>query len=80
VPLFVLHHHHAAEECGAAYGAFKGGHSPLRHGAALASCGDGGHEMWWTVEAVNEIEALGFLPYFLVERTTATKVAQTNIP
>ena len=67
-------------ECGAAYASFKGGTSPLRHQAALASCGDGGHAMWWTVEAANETEALGLLPYFVVERTTATKVAQIDIP
>ena len=78
--LFLLHHRHAAEDCGAAYASFKGGTSPLRHRAALASCGEGGHAMWWTVEAANETEALGLLPYFVVERTTVTKVAQIDIP
>jgi hypothetical protein len=80
VPMFVLHHRHAAEDCGAAYASFKGGNSPLRHRAALASCGDGGHAMWWTVEAADEVEALGLLPYFVVERTTAAKEAQIDIP
>jgi hypothetical protein len=36
--------------------------------------------MWWTVEAANETEALGLLPYFVVARTTATKVANVDIP
>ena len=36
--------------------------------------------MWWTVDAVNETEALALLPYFVVERTTATKVARIDIP
>jgi hypothetical protein len=36
--------------------------------------------MWWTVEAASEAEALGLLPYFVVSRTTATKVAQFDIP
>ena len=78
--LFLLHHHHAPEECGAAYASFKGGSSPLRRQAALASCGEGGHAMWWTVEAPTETEALGLLPYFVVERTTPTQVARVDIP
>jgi hypothetical protein len=80
VGLFLLHHHHAPEECGATYASFKGETSPLRHQSALASCGEGGHAMWWTVEAPSETEALGLLPYFVVERTTATKVARVDIP
>jgi hypothetical protein len=36
--------------------------------------------MWWTVEAADEVEALGLLPYFVVERATATKVAEIDIP
>ncbi len=36
--------------------------------------------MWWTVEAASETEALGLLPYFVVERTIATKVARIDIP
>jgi hypothetical protein len=80
MPLFVLHHHHDPQDCGAAYASFKGVNSPLRHSAALASCGEGGHAIWWTVEAASETEALGVLPYFVVERTIATKVAKVDIP
>ena len=36
--------------------------------------------MLWTVEATSETEALGLLPYFVVERTTVTRVAQIDIP
>ena len=78
--LCVLQHHHAPEECGAADASYKGGSSPRRHRAALASCGEGGHAMWWTEAAANEAEALGLLPYFVVERTTATKVVNIDIP
>jgi hypothetical protein len=78
--LFLLQHRHAPDECGAAYASFKGGTSPLRQEAALASCDEGGHAMWWTVEAANETEALGLLPYFVFQRTTVTKVAQIAIP
>ena len=76
---FLLHHRHARDECGAAYASFKGGTSPLRHRAA-PSCGEGGHAMWWTVEAADETEALGLLPYFFVARTAVTRVAEVEIP
>ncbi len=77
---YVLCHRHQAHECGVVFASFKGHSSPLRHRATLASCRSGGHAMWWTVEAANETEALGLLPYFVVERTTVTKVAQIEIP
>jgi hypothetical protein len=80
MPLFLLHHTHDAQECGASFAAFKGGTSPLRHRSALASCDEGGHAIWWTVQAADEGAALGFLPYFVVERATATKVAEVEIP
>ena len=47
---------------------------------ALASCRGGGHAIWWTVDAANEAAALGLLPYFVGERTTATEVAEVDIP
>jgi hypothetical protein len=80
VALFLLHHHHDPHECGAAFASFKGEESPLRHRAALASCGEGGHAIWWTVDAANETAALGLLPYFVVARTTATRVSHVDIP
>lgn len=78
--LFVLHHRHQPDECGAAYASFKGEQSRLRHSVALASCRGGGHAIWWTVDAANEAAALGLLPYFVGERTTATEVAEVDIP
>jgi len=80
VALFLLHHRHEPHECGASYASFKGETTPLRHRAAIASCGDGGHAIWWTVTAANETEALGLLPYYVVERTKATRVAEVDIP
>ena len=79
VPMFVLHHRHAAEECGAAYASFKGGKpfsaSRLRSPpAATAGTRCGGPSR------PHEAEALRLPPYFVVERTTATKVAQIDIP
>ena len=44
------------------------------------SCRSGGHEIWWTVDAESEQEALGLLPYYVAERTTITRVSEVRIP
>lgn len=77
---FLLHHHHEPRECGVVFAAFKGYKSPLRHQPTLASCGSGGHSIWWTVEAASEADALALLPYYLAGRTTATRVTDVQIP
>ena len=59
---------------------FKGHASPLRHRGTLASCGSGGHEIWWTVDAASEEEALALLPYYVAERTSVTRVDEVQIP
>ena len=53
---------------------------PLRHQPTLASCRSGGHAIWWTVEAATETDALGLLPTYVAERTTATSVSEVQIP
>ena len=80
MPCFLIHHRHDARECGAAYAAFKGGESPLRHGAALSTCRFGGHDIWWLVEAPGAPQALALLPWFLARRATATHVGPVEIP
>jgi hypothetical protein len=80
VSLFLLQHRHQPHECGAAYASFKGGQSPLRHTVALSSCLMGGHTIWWTVDASDEAAALGLLPQFVGRRTTATEVAEVDVP
>ena len=80
MPCFLLHHRHAPRECGVVFASFNGHESPLRHRATLASCRPGGHEIWWTVEAANEAEALQLLPFYVASRTTATVVDQIEIP
>jgi hypothetical protein len=80
MPRFLIHHQHAADECGVAYAAFRGHESPLRHRATLSSCAFGGHAIWWSVQAAGEAEALGLLPYFVAERATATQVGEVDIP
>jgi hypothetical protein len=80
MPRYLLHHRHQAHECGVVYAAFKGSASPLRHQAALASCRSGGHAVWWWVEAPTQTDALRLLPYYVAERTTATRVSEVDIP
>jgi hypothetical protein len=77
---YLLQHRHEAQECGVAFASFKGHASPLRHEATIGSCRSGGHELWWTVEAASEAEALALLPHFVAERTTATRVSDVGIP
>ena len=77
---YLLHHRHEPEECGVVFASFKGHHSPLRHQTTLASCRTGGHEIWWTVDADSEADALRLLPYYVAERTTITRVGEVQIP
>ena len=77
---FLIHHRHAAHECGVAFSAFRGHESPLRHQPALASCAEGGHEIWWTVEAASEADALALVPFFVAERSIAVTVTEVQIP
>jgi hypothetical protein len=46
----------------------------------IASCISGGHEIWWTVDARTERDALALLPSFVATRTTATRVGEVEIP
>lgn len=80
MPRFLIQHRHEPTECGVVFAAFKGHESPLRHRATLASCGFGGHAIWWSVEAGSEAEALGLLPFYVAERATATQVDEVEIP
>lgn len=77
---YLLHHRHEPHECGVVFAAFRGLQSPLRHRATLASCRSGGHAIWWTVQADSENDALALLPFYVAERTTATRVSEVDIP
>lgn len=77
---YVLHHRHTPDECGVVFASFKGNESPLRHRATLASCRSGGHEIWWTVHAESEEDALKMLPFYVAERTTIARVSKVRIP
>ena len=77
---YLLHHRHEPRHCGVAFASFAGHESSLRHGRALGSCDYGGHAIWWTVDAPSATDALALLPFFVAERTTATKVCEVDIP
>ncbi len=77
---YLLHHRHQPRECGIVFASFKGHQSPLRHHAALASCPSGGHEIWWTVQAETETDAVLLLPFYVAQRTTVTRVSEVQIP
>ena len=77
---FFLHHRHEPHECGVVFASFKGYASPLRHQLTLASCRSGGHEVWWTVEAATEVDALRQLPAYVADRTKVASVTEVEIP
>ena len=80
MPRYLLQHNHQPDECGIVFASFRGHGSPLRRQPTLASCRSGGHAIWWTVEAASEQDALGLLPAYVADRTTATSVSDVQIP
>ena len=80
MPSYLLEHRHDALECGVVFAAFKGHESPLRRQKALASCRSGGHAIWWTADADSASDALALLPYYVAQRTIATRVTKVDIP
>jgi hypothetical protein len=80
VPTFLLTHHHTAAQCPTMFAAWRGFASPLRHRDALSSCPNGGHHLWWMVEAPDEAAALGQLPECVGRQTEVTSVRPFPIP
>jgi hypothetical protein len=80
MPVFLLHHQHEPGDCEAAFAAWTGFASPLRHRPAASTCLAGGHALWWRVQAEDGAAALGLLPRFVADRTTATQVRDVEIP
>ena len=80
VPTFLLTHHHTALECAQVFAAWRGFTSPLRHRDALSSCPQGGHRLWWVVDAPDEAAALGQLPANVSRQTEVTNVRLFPIP
>jgi hypothetical protein len=80
MPTFLLHHRHTAAECAAAFAAWRGYESPLRHRRAPSTCLAGDHSVWWQVSATDAAAALAMLPRYVRERTTLTRVRDVEIP
>lgn len=80
MPTFLLTHRHRPPECGVAFAAWRGFQSPLRHHSTLSSCVEGGHSIWWQVEAGSQAEALALLPEWVAERSEAASVREVRIP
>lgn len=80
MPFFLLHHQHQPHECAAAFAAWQGFDSPLRHRTARSSCLTGGHGVWWTVEAADRAGALALLPRFVATRTTPIQIREVDVP
>ena len=78
--MFLVCHRHEPGECRFAYAAWKGFDSPLRHGRATASCANGGHSLWWTIDAENAEGALALLPPYVAQRAEAVPVSEVPIP
>jgi len=80
MPIFLLHHQHTAHDCAAAFAAWRGFASPLRHRRTASTCLAGDHSIWWRVQAENGAAALALLPAFVARRTTLVEVRDVEIP
>jgi hypothetical protein len=80
MPVYLLHHQHAPLDCAAAFAAWSGFDSPLRHRPAASTCLAGGHALWWRVRAEDRAAALALLPRYVAARTTAVEVREIEIP
>jgi hypothetical protein len=80
MPEFHLHHRHRPGECAAAFAAWTGFESPLRHRQAASTCLAGGHTLWWNVHAEDRTAALGLLPRYVAVRTTVVEFREIEIP
>ncbi len=80
MPFFLLHHRHEPAECAAAFAAWSGFDSPLRHAQAASTCLSGGHAIWWRVQADDRAAALALLPRYVARRTVPIEVRDVEIP
>ena len=58
----------------------RGSASPPRNHSALSSCVEGGHEIWWRVQADGPDAALLLLPGYVAARTRPVEVREVPIP
>ena len=77
---YVLQHRHTADECAAAFAAWRSFQSPLRQRTAPCTCLADGHAIWWFVDAPDAQAALDLLPPFVRTRTEPVLVRDVLIP
>jgi hypothetical protein len=80
MPTFLLQHRHDPGDCAAAFAAWLGFTSPLRHLPAASTCLVGGHALWWRVQAEDSAAALALLPAFVARRTIPIAIRDVDIP
>ncbi len=80
MPSYLLHHHHDPADCAAAFAAWTGFESPLRHRTAVSTCLTGGHSVMWHVEASDQAAALALLPRYVRRRTEVSATRDVQIP
>jgi hypothetical protein len=80
MPYFLLQHRHTPAECAAAFAAWTGFQSPLRHRSVASTCLADGHALWWRVQAEDAAAALALLPLFVARRTVPIEVRDIEIP
>jgi hypothetical protein len=80
MPSFRIVHRHNSGECPAAYAAWKGFDGMLRGQRTTSSCRWGDHQIWWDLEAANEVEALRRLPRYVSDRAVAVRIGEVDIP
>jgi len=77
---YLITHRHEPQDCAIAFAAWRGHDSPLRRETTLSSCLEGGHSIWWQIEARSEAEALELLPDWVAERSEISCVREIAIP
>jgi hypothetical protein len=77
---YMLCHSHDNAECAVVFAAWRGFESPLRQALAISSCRQGGHRLWWRVDAPDADSALALLPSFVAERTEVVEVRDVRVP
>jgi hypothetical protein len=77
---FLLDHRHSEADCDAVFAAWHGFASPLRHERVPSTCLEGGHRLFWIVQAADATAALALLPRYVAERTRAVRVRDVVVP
>jgi hypothetical protein len=77
---FLLIHRHAPEQCASAWAAWNGHVSPLHGSDVSCTCVQGGHTVWWDVEAASAEAALGLLPEYVARSTRVVPIRRVVTP